>query len=290
MTDISAPTPTPVPAPAPPHAPSPPTWYAGVEPETVGFWQNKGYPLDDPKAFALKLTEQYRQAEGFIGAPPDQLLKMPKADAKPEDIKAFWQKLGTPADAKEYDFSAIKYGGQPLEEKFVTAMRDSAARNLIPKDKAAAMTADFVKFREAEEAEKTSIEAFAIQSAKDELAKSWGKDLEYNAIVAERAMARIGRAAGLTSEQISVAVLALNKGGVGRAEIMKMFAVAGRGMTEDSYVGSGTTGNGIPTSREGAQAELNSKMADPAWGQRLTSGDAIANAEFQMLTRRISPE
>jgi hypothetical protein len=85
-------------------------WHDGVEADTVGFWQNKGYKVDDPKALATDLTKQYRELERHIGAPPDQILRLPKADAKPEDIKAFWSKLGAPADAKEYDFSGIKFG------------------------------------------------------------------------------------------------------------------------------------------------------------------------------------
>jgi hypothetical protein len=39
-------------------------------PKRLGFWQNKGLPLDEPKEFGLKLTELYGSAEKFIGVPP----------------------------------------------------------------------------------------------------------------------------------------------------------------------------------------------------------------------------
>ena len=49
--------------------------------------------------------EHYREAEKLIGAPASQLLRLPADPSKDMDgMKAVWQRLGAPSDAKEYDF------------------------------------------------------------------------------------------------------------------------------------------------------------------------------------------
>jgi hypothetical protein len=152
-------------------------WHDGVEADTVGFWQNKGYKVDDPKALATDLTKQYRELERHIGAPPDQILRLPKADAKPEDIKAFWGKLGAPADAKEYDFSGIKFGGQDLDAGLADAMRAALASAFVPKDKGTAIVQQIVKHMEGAEAAKTAVTTAKIAEEKAQLAKDWGAEL-----------------------------------------------------------------------------------------------------------------
>ncbi len=123
-----------------------PAWHEGIEPETLGFWQNKGYDITSPKALAAKLTEQYRGLEKHVGAPPDQILRMPKADAPATEIAAFRQRLGAPAEAKDYDFSSIKDAtGQPLAQPLADALRASFHSQGIPKMAAPAIAADVVK-------------------------------------------------------------------------------------------------------------------------------------------------
>ncbi len=59
-------------------------------------------------------------------------------------------------------------------------------------------------------------------------------------------------------------------------------------MKESDYVeGGGGTG---PTTQQGAIARLAELEADKAWGKRLTSGDATANAEWRSLMALISGE
>jgi hypothetical protein len=55
------------------------------------------------------------------------------ADAKPEDIAAMWQRLGAPKEAKDYDFSGIKFAGADLEPAFADAMRAGLAAAFVPK-------------------------------------------------------------------------------------------------------------------------------------------------------------
>jgi hypothetical protein len=80
-------------------------WHDGVDPAVKGFWETKGLKLDNPRDFGVKLTEMYQGAERLIGVPPDRVVKLPAADAKPEDLRSFYERLGAPKEAKDYDLS-----------------------------------------------------------------------------------------------------------------------------------------------------------------------------------------
>lgn len=290
MSDTNLSAPPPVPPPAPP-SPAGDPWHKGIDAEIIGHWSNKGLDYTDPAKIAVEMTKQHRAAERHFGVPADQLLKMPKADAKPEDIKAFWAKLGA-GEAKDYDLSTVKLNGEPLDDALATTMRDALASAFVPKDKAVTIAAAVAKHIEEGDRAKTTIEKLAIDSAKDDLKKSWGKNVEYNFLVAERAVSTVAKAAGISEQQASSALQALKDAGIGRAEIMKMFYAVGSKMAEDTFVergadGSPAQGIGV-TTREGAVSRLADLQKDLAWGKRFTSGDQQANQEFQLLTTMIA--
>src|ERR1041385_2270873 len=221
-------------------------WHDGIEADTIGFWQNKGYKVDDPKVLATDLTKQYRELERHLGAPPDQLLRMPKADAKPEDIKAFWQRLCTPADPKEYDFSGIKFNGEDLEGSFADRMRASLAAASVPKDKAAGIVKDVVKFLEEADVAESTVNAGKLTEEKARLTKEWGANWDFNYLNAMNGARRLGKPF----------VEALEKAGVGYFDITEGMRRGGAGPTEDTFVERGATSGGMPTTQSGAKARL----------------------------------
>lgn len=252
-------------------------WHAGIDAEILGHWQNKGWKVDDPKEIALNATRQAREAEKHFGVPADQLLKMPKADAKPEDLKAFWGRLGA-ADAKDYDFSTVKFNGEPLQDALVSTMRDAMAQAYVPKDRAPAIVAAVVKYLENTDKAAADIATAKLVEEKAKLDKNWGVNKDFNHLKAMEGARRLG----ITPE----AVKAL-EGQIGYAAVMEAMRKIGAGTSEDTFVERGTTGTGTPTTREGAQARLNELMADPAWGKRLTAGDAAATNEWRALLTQI---
>ena len=135
-----APAPTPAPAPSPAPAPTPAApWYGDkIDETTRGFWTNKGIDPSDPIAVATKLTHFYRQAEERIGAPPEELIRVPRPNAPEADIRAYWGRIGVPAEAKEYDLSTVKGAdGKELPTAYTDAFRAAALAARIPKDHAA---------------------------------------------------------------------------------------------------------------------------------------------------------
>lgn len=253
-----------------------PAWHVGVEAETLGFWQNKGYKVDDPKALASELTKQYRQLESHLGAPPDQLLRMPKADAKPEELRAFRERLGAPKEAKEYDVSAVK------DETIAESLRAAAHATGLPKDAAASMASAVAKALESKTAAEAAINTGKLAEEKATLARNWGTKYDFNHLKAMEGAARLG----ITPE----AVKAL-EGQIGYAAVMEAMRKIGSATSEDTFVERGAGGAaGPPTTREGAMSRKAELMGDPAWCKRYTSGDVTARQEMSGLNMMIDGE
>lgn len=279
MTTDPNPNPNPDPNPNPTPAPA---WHTGVDAETIGLWQNKGWKLDDPKELATGVTKAYRELERHFGAPPDQILRMPKADAKPEDIKAFWGRLGTPGDPKDYDFSGVKNAaGEPIAAPLADAIRAAAAEALLPKDAAAKVAQAVAKHLDAEQAAAATVTAAKIAEQKAALMKNWGINAEFNRLKAMEGARRLG----ITPEGVTAL-----ENQIGYAAVMEAMRKIGVGTSEDTFVERGAGSGGNPTTREGAVARKAELMADPAWGKRLTDGDVEAAREWKSLNTLIDGE
>jgi hypothetical protein len=258
-----------------------PPWHNGIEAETLGFWQNKGLPLENPKDFAAKLTEQYRSLEKHIGVPADRILRLPE---KAEDVAGWdgvYQRLGVPKEAKDYDLTGLKFAGADLDPAFADAMRAALQKGRVPKDAAAEVAKPILKFLEDADSAELTVATAKLDEEKNALKKSWGPNYDYNHLKAMEGARRLG----ITPE----AVASLEKQ-IGYSAVMEAMRKIGAGTSEDTWHDGSRGPGGHPTTREGAQSKLNELMNDAAWGKRLTSGDPAARAEWEALTRQITPE
>lgn len=251
-------------------------WHDGVDAETLGHWQNKGWKIDSPKDIAIAATKQAREAEKHFGVPAEQLLKMPKADAKPEEIKAFWNRLGAPTDAKDYDFSGVKGAdGNPIAAPLADTLRAAAAAANLPKDAAATVAQAVAKHLDDTRAAETAVTAGKVAAEKAELLKNWGINADFNLLKAMEGARRLG----ITPE----AVKAL-EGQIGYAAVMESMRKIGVGTSEDTFVERGAGGSaGKVTTREGAVARKAELMADKAWGARYLAGGIAEKQEMDGL-------
>lgn len=265
-----------------PNTPAPPAWHEGIEPETIGFWQNKGYDLTSPKALAAALTKQYREAEKFIGAPPDQIHKMPKADAKPEEFAAFWQRLGAPAKPEDYDFSSVKFAGNDLEPSFVSAMREGLASAFVPKDKAAAIVASVVKYLESADTTESTVNAAKLAEEKASLRQNWADKFDFNHLQAIEGARKLG----ITPEAVKAM-----ENQIGYAAVMEAMRKIGANTREDTFVerGAGSAAGDVVT-REGAMSRKQELMADKEWGKRYLSGGVTEKREMDRINQMIDGE
>lgn len=272
---IAPPTAPPV---APPPAAPPAPWYEGkADAETVGYWQNKAWKHDDPVTIALEATKAAREAQKFVGVPPEQLIRLPK-DAKDEaGWNSVYQRLGKPSDPKEYDFTAVKSAdGTAISPALADAIRTAAFANHQPKDAATAFAQSVVKHLDDQRAAQTAESTAKLNTEKAELAKNWGPNADLNKLTAMQGAKRLG----VSPE----AVAALEKA-VGYAQTMEMFRKVGAGTSEDTFV-EGQSHN--PTTVASAQARLSELQNDKAWVDRLFKGDAATRREHDALIQQIA--
>jgi hypothetical protein len=267
--------PPPVPPPAPPPAKP---WHDGVDAEILGHWQNKGWKVEDPKEIALAATKQAREAERHFGVPVDRLLKLPAADAKPEEIAAFRQRLGAPVKPEEYDFSSVKNAaGEAIPQPLADALRVAAHAKGLTKDDAATAAQTFVKYLDDTASAQNTVAAGKLAEERLTLEKNWGgKDsatYQFNHLKAIEGARKLG----ITPEGVKAM-----EGQVGYHSVMEAMRKIGAGTSEATFHEGG--GSGGPTTREGAASRLAELEGDKAWGKRLSAGDAVAAAEWRQLT------
>jgi hypothetical protein len=250
-----------------------PPWHDGVDPAVKGFWENKGLPLDNPRDFGLKLTELYKGAEKFIGVPPDQVVKIPKSDAPPEDIRAYYERLGAPKEAKDYDLTAVK------DTTIAEAMRASMHERGVSKDAASAIASSVAKALESKATSDTTELAATLQAQKDALAKNWGDKFQFNQLQAIEGARRLG----IDKEGVA----ALEKI-IGYDKVMEAMRKIGAHTREDTFVERGAGGPvGDVTTVEGAKARKSELMNDKAWVEKYNSGDPAAKREMTRLNQMI---
>ena len=255
-------------------------WFDGADQETVGYLQNRGWDKVDAKAAAFNAIKAHREAEKLIGAPSDQVLRLPK-EGDTNAWKQVWQRLGAPADAKEYDFASIKYSdGSELDEPFVETARAIAAQLNLPKSAAPALVKGLVEFAEKAEASEAGEAAAKLAQEKDTLQKSWGSNFNRNLLVAQRT----AQALGIEPEAVQTL-----EGKIGYAKVLEMFRNIGSRIGEDKFVtGTGAGAPQGPSTVEGAKATLEQRMNDTLWVDKLNKGDSEALREFHALTTMMS--
>jgi hypothetical protein len=261
-------------------------WYQGkVDPTTIGFWQNKGLKIDDPVAVAAGLTKHYQEAERFIGAPPDELIRVPKPNAAEADVRSYWGRIGVPAEPKDYDLSGVKFSdGKELELGYADSVRAALHAGRVPKQYAPDVVKSLVKIEEGKAAAKLAERTAVIQSETEKLDRNWGNRKDINTVIAKTALQRLAQAAGITDKEAVAAWDALGTlGGIGGADAWEMLRIIGSRMGEAPYVSSEQSGMSGTMSAAQAAAEIESLKRDEAFRQRLLKGDTESKRKWDNL-------
>lgn len=267
-------------------------WYGDkIDEVTRGFWQNKGIDINDPVVVASKLTDMYRNAEGKIGAPPEEMIRIPKANAAEADIRAYWGRIGVPPEAKDYDLSTVKFAdGKELDTAFADMLRAALHEGRVPKDRAAMVGQRIVKQQESEAAAALSARTAIIRTEREALDKNWGTNKVYNEQIAMRALQDLGKAAGLTAEQTKAGWDAISAGQhIGASFAMEMLRTIGARLNtsptgESPFLGGTQPGqaNGVMSQAQ-ARAKIDELKMDTAWYKRLMAGGSAEKNEWTNL-------
>lgn len=252
-------------------------WHDGVDAESLGHWQNKGWKVDDPKEVAMAATKQARELEKHFGVPADRLVKLPAADAKPEDIRAYYERIGAPKEAKDYDLTSIK------DQAIADSLRATMHERGVPKDAAAAVAASVAKALESNATTQTTLDAGKLAEQRVNLEKNWGgKDsatFQFNHLNAMEGARRLG----ITPDAVKAM-----EGQIGYDAVMEAMRKIGANTREDTFVERGGDGKGDVTTMEGAVARKNELMADKEWAARYMKGGAVEAREMNRLNQMIT--
>ncbi len=255
-----------------------PPWFDGFDTETKGYIQIKGLDKKTPAEAFLEVSKFHREAEKFVGAPANEMMRLPKDPNAPE-WKNVWERLGKPVDAKDYDFTTVKRAGdKPLDQALADTLRKAAFDSNIPKEAAVRMAAELAKHFDSTEAASEAINADKFANEKRELEKNWGGNIAANTIVAQGAV----RALGVDPQ----AVAALEKV-EGYAKVMEMFRNIGSKIGEDRFVSNSSGSGKGPMTTEQAVAEKEALKRDEAWRNRYLKGGVEEKRQLDALDRII---
>jgi hypothetical protein len=256
-----------------------PPWHQGVDADLLGAWQNKGYDLTDPAKVAVETGKAWREAERMVGVPKEQLLRLPANAQDAAAWRGVYERLGAPKEAKDYDFTSVKYNGtQDLEPSFVDALRSAFHTRGVSKDAATDITKAVVNFLNSEDTREAT-EAAARKTAQlAALDAKWGTQKDANYLTALNGARRLG----LSKEQMQGIEAA-----IGYDVAAELFRKIGAGTNEDTFVDGGAK-TGQPATSEAAQARLNDLKSDPDWMKRYLSGSEKEKREFKSLIEQIT--
>lgn len=240
----------------------------------LGYVKNKGWKTPGD------LLGSYRNAEKLIGADPASVLKMPKGDAPPEAWNEIYDKLGRPADPKEYNFAVPE--GMEANQPLIDALRPAFHEIGIPKGMAEKLVAKYNEIGGTMAAEQAAAVQTQQTEAMSALQKEWGAAFADRSAVVDRA----ATAFGLDSAKVEALGNAL-----GRAEAMKFLHNIGSKLGEADFVsGDGKQGFGGAMAPDQAKARIAELRKDVAWTGRFTSGDTAAKKEWTDLHKWAFPE
>lgn len=261
-------------------------WYAGLDAETQNYLAQRGMTDKTPVDAFLEAAKAHREAQAYIGVPKEQLLKMPKEGAPPEEWDAFHERLGWSKDPEAYKFENLKRAdGTNADDAFKDFVRTQAAELKLSPAASAKLAEATMKQFEGSTAARTAEETASATRALEQLRQSWGANYDANKVIADNAYSAIMTAAGLDQTKMTAAIQQLGAA-TGKAEAMQILLAIGQKLGEDTFVGGGGPGGNLgPRNSEQAQARLNELKADGTWVQRFLAGGNAEVKEFNDLSK-----
>lgn len=262
-------------------------WYQGIqglESDVIGHIQNRGWHTMTPAQAAAEAAKAHREAERFLGVPKEQLVRLPKDAADEAGWNEVYSRLGQPKDAKEYDFSGVKFTDEAvLDTGDQDWLRQVATDLHLSKDAATKLAGHLVKHLEAGETTVAAESTAKLAEQRAELDRNWGANKEQNMFLAKQGAQKLGfdpDAIGALEQTF------------GYAKVMEAMRRVGQAGMEGKFVenqGAGAGGSGV-TTRDQAVARKGELMRDASWQERYLAGDATAVREMRSLNVIIAGE
>lgn len=254
-------------------------WFDTFDADAKGYIQTRGLDKKTPTEAFTEAYKAHREAEKLIGAPANEIIRLPKDPNAPE-WKGVWERLGKPVEAKGYDLSTVKRtGDKPIGDALTDTLRNAAFEANLPKDAATRVAASVIKHLDAEAAAAAALATDKLNLEKTELKKNWGANEAANLVVAKAAVTALG---------IDPAAVSALENVVGYAKVMEMFRNIGAKIGEDRFVTAGGGANSGIMTREQAVSEKTELMRDTNWRDRYLKGGSEEKRKMESLNRIIT--
>lgn len=253
-------------------------WFDGITGDALGYITNRGLDKKSANEALLTTIEAHRNAESKLGAPADQLVRLPKDINDTAARDAILAKLGRAAPAKPEDYAPVLKDIKGIDDDFRAWAAPAAHKLGLSGEQAAGFIAELAAKTAAFEEEQQKQIAANNTVQENELKKNWGARFEVNKFVAQKAFESLG----FTTEMV-----AAMQSQVGFKQVMETFLKLGEKIGEDKFVNvpNGASGAGQRYTQEGAQARLKDLRNDEGWGKKLISGDLATLQEFNDLSK-----
>lgn len=247
-----------------------PTWADSFDADTKQWVAGKGWDKLAPDAVLPELVKGYRGAESKLGISPDQLLRLPGKDAKPEDMRQVWTKLGLPEKPEGYEIQApegsdgefLKMALGKFHELGVPKPMAHGVISWWNEQMAAKQEAEIGKWNQ-----RFDTEVAALKSA-------WGQDYDKHIDLSNRVL----RAGGADTEKQKQLEQVW-----GPKFFREFFAKFGGMVGEHRFVGGENQQGQFGMSAEGAKQRIADLNKDAAWKAAFLNGDADKKAEWTRL-------
>lgn len=250
-------------------------WLGDVDELTLGYIQNKGWT--EPK----QILDGYRNLEKLFGADKaGNTVILPKAEATPEELSAFYSKLGRPVDADGYGIKAPE--GMPTDPAFTKAAADKFYELGLSQKQGQELTNwwNNTMSQQMTTQQNNSLETFQKDEAS--LKTEWGNAYDQNFVVAKNVATQLG---------LDAPTIDKLQGALGHAGVMKLLANIGSKSGEDKFVtGQNSSSFSSVMTPAQAKADIQAKMADKTFASNYLNKNADALAEMARLHAFAYPE
>lgn len=259
------PTGTPAPSPAPGGESK--WWGAFADESTRGYAETKNFPTPE------EAVRSYQNLEKLLGTKANAVI-VPGDDAKPEELAAFYDKLGRPGAPENYPVPA-------------TLKDDPVIKALAPKAHALGLsTKQFEGLVGTVQEQMAAAEAVkqgeqnASADADFAALRAENPGLKYDALIEHGK--RAARSLGIDGETMTKMESALGTKG-----LVNLMGKIGAASGESPFIEGGSSNGGVP-SPEAARLELASLQKDTAFMKAWMGGDAEKIAKVNKLNAAIA--
>ena len=181
------------------------------------------------KADVVRAVESFRKRESQV--------RVPGKNATEEEISAYRKAVGVPEKAEEYEFSDLPEG-QDLNDEIKTSRQEWGKRFHelgIPKESAKALSKMVGDDQQKYLAAQVETDKAFAKAQEEALRAEWkGEEFEKNKTLANRAFKEVAERAGLNLNDLRKIETKDGRFLMDRAEVVKLFSIIGREMSEGS--------------------------------------------------------